>query len=49
MLFLDIDECAESTDRCSQTCTNTQGSYTCSCVNGYTLQSDTISCKGTMS
>lgn len=27
----DIDECAEGIDDCDQYCTNTQGSYTCSC------------------
>ncbi|XP_078064725.1 low-density lipoprotein receptor-related protein 1-like, partial [Mustelus asterias] len=30
---------------CSQTCTNTEGSYTCSCVEGYLLQPDNRSCK----
>ena len=35
----DIDECANDTlNNCSPnaTCTNTNGSYTCICVNGYT-------------
>lgn len=30
---------------CSQTCTNTYGSYRCSCAEGYILQPDRISCK----
>ena len=30
---------------CSQTCTNTEGSYLCSCVEGYLLQPDNRSCK----
>ena len=33
----DIDECDEGTSHCQQTCTNTNGSFECSCVNGYTL------------
>ncbi|XP_076784336.1 low-density lipoprotein receptor-related protein 1B-like [Arvicanthis niloticus] len=30
---------------CSQTCKNTYGSYACSCVEGYIMQSDNRSCK----
>ncbi|XP_060176398.1 putative wall-associated receptor kinase-like 16 [Lycium barbarum] len=33
----DIDECADpSTNSCEKNCTNTPGSYICSCPNGYT-------------
>ncbi|XP_078691948.1 uncharacterized protein LOC144922178 [Branchiostoma floridae x Branchiostoma belcheri] len=34
---VDIDECADSTDNChaDATCTNTDGSFTCTCNNGY--------------
>ncbi len=32
----DIDECS-TTNNCQQLCTNTPGSYTCSCRTGYTL------------
>lgn len=34
----DIDECARGLDDCDTvaTCTNTAGSYTCSCIAGYT-------------
>ena len=35
---VDIDECAEGTDRCHDgrdTCTNTIGSYTCDCISPY--------------
>ena len=38
MCFLvDIDECAEGTDNCDSNaaCTNTLGSFTCECNNGY--------------
>lgn len=47
IFLVDIDECVESTSLCSQVCTNTQGSYNCSCADGYELQSDLVSCEGT--
>ncbi|XP_072818168.1 low-density lipoprotein receptor-related protein 1B-like [Vicugna pacos] len=40
----DQDECAIY-GTCSQTCTNTRGSYACSCVEGYLVQPDNRSCK----
>ena len=40
----DIDECSEATDDCQQTCSNTPGGYTCSCVLGYDLNSDAKTC-----
>ena len=43
---VDIDECAEGTDGCAQNCSNTIGSYTCSCGSGYRLASDGHSCNG---
>ena len=33
---------------CAQVCTNTPGSYSCSCVSGYRLASDGKSCLGKM-
>ena len=42
----DIDECTEGTDRCSQNCHNTVGSYTCSCNTGYRLNADGVTCDG---
>ena len=42
----DIDECAEETDDCSQTCTNTIGSFTCGCNSGYLLDTDGFTCSG---
>eukprot|EP01125_Pyxidicula_operculata_P003314 TRINITY_DN1390_c0_g2_i3.p1 TRINITY_DN1390_c0_g2~~TRINITY_DN1390_c0_g2_i3.p1 ORF type:complete len:1797 (+),score=397.91 TRINITY_DN1390_c0_g2_i3:489-5879(+) len=33
----DIDECALHIDNCQQNCTNTIGSFVCSCVEGYSL------------
>ncbi|OXB82293.1 UNVERIFIED_CONTAM: hypothetical protein H355_004610 [Colinus virginianus] len=41
---LDLNEC-NTYGSCSQTCINTDGSYTCSCVEGYVLQPDNKSCK----
>ena len=43
---VDIDECTNNTDNCNQTCTNTEGSFTCGCSDGYVLNSDGISCNG---
>lgn len=40
----DFNECAVY-GTCSQTCTNNEGSYTCSCVEGYLSQPDNRSCK----
>lgn len=42
--LLDIDECAEGTDGCAQTCTNAVGSYSCSCTTGYHLASNRHGC-----
>ncbi|KAK8777062.1 hypothetical protein V5799_029593 [Amblyomma americanum] len=40
----DIDECAEHPHLCSHGCTNSPGSYKCSCVEGYQL-TDNSFCK----
>ena len=42
----DIKECDTANGGCAYTCTNTIGSYYCTCNNGYTLQSDKHTCKG---
>ena len=42
----DINECAEATDGCGQICTNTVGSYHCSCTIGYRLDPDGHGCNG---
>ena len=42
---IDIDECAEI-DACDQDCTNTVGSFMCSCYNGYELDDNGRNCSG---
>ena len=41
----DINECAESAG-CEEMCTDTDGSFECSCRDGYRLGSDGKSCDG---
>ena len=45
-MAVDIDECAENTDGCAHTCTNSIGSYSCSCQSGYRLASNGLWCTG---
>ena len=45
--YVDDNECAmEDNGGCSQNCTNTLGSYRCSCYEGYSLNIDGVSCSG---
>ena len=48
LLFLcpDIDECVAGAHQCEHNCTNTVGSYTCSCRDGYSLSADDRRCDG---
>ena len=45
-LLSDYDECAGSNGGCSQNCSNTVGSFFCSCGGGYILDDDMTSCNG---
>ena len=45
-MYIDINECLSNMDNCSQVCTNTEGGFTCSCRDGYTLGEDGTSCEG---
>ena len=45
-MYIDVDECDEDTDGCSQTCTNTVGGFTCGCNDGYVLNVDGTTCDG---
>ena len=42
----DIDECERGTDGCDHNCTNTDGSYYCTCMDGYILESNNHTCAG---
>ena len=47
LLFSDIPECEKGLDNCSETCTNTIGSFTCGCHGkGYILAEDGTTCVG---
>ena len=48
LYYADLNECIEGLDDCSQTCTNTDGGFTCSCESGYQLLSDNKTCEGKM-
>ena len=45
-MHTDVDECATNNGGCAQTCTNTVGSFVCSCQSGYTLASNGLTCDG---
>ena len=45
--FKDINECAVNNGDCEQLCNNSIGSYWCSCVAGYTLDTNNMNCSGT--
>ena len=45
-IITDINECASYNGGCSQTCSNTPGSYSCSCNSGYVLNIDEHNCTG---
>ena len=46
VLFADENECANNTDNChdNASCTNTNGSFTCACKNGF--YGDGLNCTG---
>ena len=44
LLCAEVHECNEGADLCEHTCTNTPGSYVCSCNPGYTLSSNGFTC-----
>ena len=47
--LLDINECSIDNGYCSSLCTNTVGSYICSCESGYILEEDGHNCTGKQS
>ena len=40
----DVDECAIDNGGCAQSCQNLEGSFQCSCAEGYTLNADGSAC-----
>ena len=42
----DIDECTTDNGECEQTCTNTIGSFYCTCEFGYQLDENRLNCSG---
>ena len=44
--FLDTNECQTNNGGCEQVCTNTVGSFECSCNQGFSLSSDGANCNG---
>ena len=45
-VYTDIDECFDGIDLCDHNCTNSIGSYICSCDIGYRLNVDGFQCDG---
>ena len=46
MWFVDVNECLTDNGECEQRCDNIDGSYQCSCWNGFELTSDNNTCTG---
>ena len=44
--FTDIDECEILNGGCEHNCTNSNGSFECTCLPGYVLDNDSLSCTG---
>ncbi len=44
--ILDTNECLNQNGGCEHSCTDTEGSYECSCEMGYALKEDQHSCQG---
>jgi len=45
-VIIDINECENEKGGCEHSCQNADGTYQCSCDNGYTLNDDKHSCTG---
>ena len=46
LIATDIDDCTVNNGNCDQVCTNTVGSFNCSCNGGFTLNADGATCDG---
>ena len=45
-LSVEVNECLDNNGGCDDTCTNTDGSFECSCPPGFRLASDERTCNG---
>ena len=49
-LFIDINECLENNGRCQENCSDTNGSFVCSCyTSGFEVGPDMLACVGKIS
>ena len=46
-ILADIDECDKENGGCDDICLNSEGSFECSCEDGYALNEDGKTCSGT--
>lgn len=44
--YLDVNECEIGNGGCDHECTNSQGSFECTCRTGYLLAADNATCLG---
>ena len=44
--YIIIKICSIGTHNCSQTCTNTEGGFSCGCGSGFELDDDGATCNG---
>ena len=46
LFYIDIDECTTANGGCNHACHNTNGSYYCTCREGFFLAEDQKGCEG---
>lgn len=46
VISADIDECSLDSVNCDQLCSNSNGSYACSCRSGFVLNDNNYTCDG---